>query len=227
MRTRFGVGLLALLLLSGCSGSPAVPEGIPSAPSRAPSASPTPPPIPPTPRPTRPGAPAPEGEVPLQDSSIDAQVVRQVAPPVQITVDDLALDMPVLGMGVDGNGAMDLPLNTAEAGWYRHGPAPGDPAGTTVIAAHVDSAMYGLGEFAMLREVTVGVPVTVRTDDGVVHRYRVSEVVRTPKTDVPLGDLFDRTGAPRLVLVTCGGEFDRSTGHYLDNVIVTAVPEQP
>jgi hypothetical protein len=27
-----------------------------------------------------------------------------------------------------------------------------------------------------------------------------------------------------LRLVTCGGDFDASTGHYTDNIIVTAVP---
>ncbi|WP_150306721.1 class F sortase [Planctomonas psychrotolerans] len=226
MRVRFGIGLMALLVLSGCSGTPAVPQGVPSAPA----------PLTTTPAPGAglgeqpPASPAPETaivvpDVPRQNSSIDAQVTREVVPPVNISVADLELDMPVLGMGVDGDGAMDLPQNTGEAGWYRFGPAPGDPAGTTVIAAHVDSAIYGLGAFARLREVTIGVPVTVRTADGAEHRYTVSEVVRTPKSDVPLGDLFDREGAARLVLVTCGGEFDRSTGHYLDNVIVTAVPE--
>ena len=35
---------------------------------------------------------------------------------------------------------------------------------------------------------------------------------------------FDRTGAPRLVLVTCGGAFRRDIGHYTDNVVVTAEP---
>ncbi len=33
-----------------------------------------------------------------------------------------------------------------------------------------------------------------------------------------------RRGRPRLVLVTCGGPFDRVAGHYRDNVVLTAVP---
>jgi len=32
------------------------------------------------------------------------------------------------------------------------------------------------------------------------------------------------TPVPRLALITCGGEFDGSTGHYVDNVVVVAVP---
>jgi hypothetical protein len=30
-------------------------------------------------------------------------------------------------------------------------------------------------------------------------------------------------GRPRLVLVTCGGPFNQATGHYRDNISVTAV----
>jgi hypothetical protein len=30
--------------------------------------------------------------------------------------------------------------------------------------------------------------------------------------------------AGRLVLVTCGGPFDASTGNYLDNIVAFAVP---
>jgi hypothetical protein len=30
--------------------------------------------------------------------------------------------------------------------------------------------------------------------------------------------------AARLVVVSCGGPFDASTGHYLDNIVAYAVP---
>jgi hypothetical protein len=42
------------------------------------------------------------------------------------------------------------------------------------------------------------------------------------KTDIPLDRYFARDGAPRLTLITCGGPFDKATGHYRDNVVVTA-----
>jgi hypothetical protein len=43
------------------------------------------------------------------------------------------------------------------------------------------------------------------------------------KKDLPTG-IYSRNGSPRLVLVTCGGPFDVSTGHYRDNIVVTASP---
>jgi hypothetical protein len=37
-------------------------------------------------------------------------------------------------------------------------------------------------------------------------------------------ELFSAGGAPRLVLITCGGPFDPTTGSYLDNIVVFAAP---
>ena len=230
-RTVLPVLLLGPLVLSGCAAGPEA-AGTPRTPAAStpatasPSPSPTPDAAPttePAPAPSVAPAPAPAA-VPRRDSSIEAQTApAQLPPPVRLQVPDVQLDMPVLAMGVDDDGAMALPEDTADAGWYRFGPAPGAP-GTTVVAAHVDSLVHGLGAFARLRDVPVGAVVTVTTADGTDHGYRVDRVERTPKTEVPLDLLFDRTGPERLVLVTCGGEFDRSTGHYLDNVVVTVLP---
>jgi hypothetical protein len=42
------------------------------------------------------------------------------------------------------------------------------------------------------------------------------------KTAIPLDRYFGRDGALRLTLITCGGPFDRASGSYRDNVVVTA-----
>jgi len=52
----------------------------------------------------------------------------------------------------------------------------------------------------------------------------VRELRQVGKIDAPMADIFETTGAPKLSLVTCGGAFNSKTGHYLDNVIVTATP---
>ena len=55
------------------------------------------------------------------------------------------------------------------------------------------------------------------------RRYRVTSVRRVRKQGLP-SSIYSRSGPARLVLVTCGGPFDTKTGHYRDNVVVTAVP---
>jgi sortase (surface protein transpeptidase) len=119
---------------------------------------------------------------------------------------------------------MELPSSGDVAGWYRFGAAPGDAAGTVVLASHVDTS-DGVGEFAALGSAEAGQAVTVRGADGERHRYRVTDVRRYDKSDVPLDELFDRTGDPRLVLVTCGGRWDARAGSYEDNLVVRAVPD--
>ena len=49
---------------------------------------------------------------------------------------------------------------------------------------------------------------------------------RPPGDDaVPLDQIFDREGAPRLILITCGGQFNSEQLNYSDNVVVVAVPQ--
>ena len=51
--------------------------------------------------------------------------------------------------------------------------------------------------------------------------FLVERVDRRSRS-LPTRRIWDRTRQPVLRLITCGGSFDRSTGHYRDNVIVYA-----
>ncbi|WP_233189164.1 class F sortase [Subtercola sp. Z020] len=238
--TAAGLVMAGVLALSACSGagtgpgSGSVPLGTPMPPAAvtSPTLAPTLAPVTsPAPggnggsSPLLPGAAGPTPQaVPITGTDPAAQPTASVIPPTHLTVESVGIDMGVLPVGVEADGQMVLPEDSGQAGWYEYGPGPADRAGTTVIAAHVDSLVFGLGQFVKLRDVAAGATVTLGTADGAAHTYTVSQVTRTPKTDVDFGAVFDRTGAPRLVLVTCGGVFDRDTGHYLDNVIVVATP---
>jgi hypothetical protein len=57
---------------------------------------------------------------------------------------------------------------------------------------------------------------------GGARSFLVERVERRPKTALPTRRIWSRTRRPVLRLITCGGGFDRSTGHYRDNVIVHA-----
>ena len=127
-------------------------------------------------------------------------------------------------VGLADNAAMALPANPAVAAWYRYGAGPASPAGATVVAAHVDSLAYAIGPFARLADAPAGTEIVLETADGGAHRYAVASVDSVEKPSVPWASVFDRAGQPRLVLVTCGGEFDYDARRYLSNVIVTAVP---
>jgi len=103
------------------------------------------------------------------------------------------------------------------------GAAPGARAGSILIAGHVDSATAGAGAFFRLKDARPGAQITVRTSAGRTHTYRVVSVQNYLKRKLP-PSFYSLRGRPRLVLVTCGGPFIESEGHYRDNVVVVAVP---
>lgn len=200
--------VLVLPVLAGCSAGPV---SAPDAREPSPSVTATP--------------PAPEvPDVPLADAGLDSLAAVTRVTPVRVALRDLSIDMAVEAEGLDDEGAMALPENAATAGWYRFGPGLKEVAGATVIAAHIDSRHDGIGPFSRLKDVAIGSVVDVTADDGSVVSYTVSEVRSVGKIVAPMAEVFDRAGAPRLTLVTCGGAFDSESGHYVDNVIVTAVP---
>lgn len=163
---------------------------------------------------------APVPSVPVQDASL--RPVTPAPEPVHLTLPTLKVDLPVDPVGIEDDGQMEIPPHAERAGWYRYGPVPGDAAGTAVIAAHVDSiASQGLGPFARLKDLAAGDPVDVTLADGAVVHFTVADVSQVEKSAVTWPDVFDREGAPRTVLVTCGGKWQPKVRHYADNVIVS------
>jgi len=229
---------LLVALLSGCGATAAGPAGTDpaagtsSGPAGAASATtaiptPTPPPDPAaapaaTPAPAA-DAPAPPPDIPRRSAN-PADQPAPVSAPVSIRVADLDIDMTIDAVGLADDQTMALPPNPAVAGWYRYGSGPGSAAGATVVAAHVDSLAYSLGPFARLADAPAGTEIVLGTADGGTHRYALASTESLEKPSVPWAAVFDRTGAPRLTLVTCGGEFDYAAKRYLSNVLVTAVP---
>ena len=66
--------------------------------------------------------------------------------------------------------------------------------------------------------------VEIDLDDGGTTRFVVQRMERFPKDAFPTLDVYGLTPGPELRLITCDGEFDRSTGHYVDNLVVFATP---
>lgn len=120
-------------------------------------------------------------------------------------------------------GQLQPPYDPAEVGWWQASALAGTAAGATVLVGHVDSAEYGPGAFYRLDKVTVG--SIVRLSDGSrTVSYAVRSLAYVPKATGLPADLFRSSGSPQLVLISCGGSFDRASLSYRDNVVVTAIP---
>jgi hypothetical protein len=179
-----------------------------------------------SPAPVATPAPGPGGAgVPRVQATAPPVSGPSATAPVRVTLPAQRIDVPVDPVGVAADGQMAIPPLAERGGWYEFGADPGDAAGTTVVAAHVDSvASGGTGPFVRLADVQAGDAVEVALADGSRRGYVVESVTRFPKSTARWPDVFTRDGPARLALVTCGGAFDRGTGHYTDNVLVMAVP---
>ncbi|QIG42935.1 class F sortase [Nocardioides anomalus] len=127
-------------------------------------------------------------------------------------------------VGTTDNGLLDVPSDIDVAGWWSGGSRLGDPFGSTLVAAHVDSRTQGLGPFADLLSVHRGDRVYVWSA-GLKQAFRIVSLRLRPQGTIgPRSSLHSPDGRRRLTLVTCAGPYDAARGGYQNLAVVTAVP---
>ncbi len=149
--------------------------------------------------------------------------------PIMVPSAPVALRIPsikvatkgLVDLGLDDKGELEAPKDFQKAGWYAAGPTPGE-FGPSVIAAHVDSHL-GPAVFYRLGALKKGAKVVVERKDGSTARFVVDRVERYPKAQFPTSEVYaDTGGRAELRLITCGGDIDQRSGHYVDNVVAYA-----
>jgi LPXTG-site transpeptidase (sortase) family protein len=149
------------------------------------------------------------------------------SPAWSLDIPSIAVDAKLMPLGEPANGAGPLVLATpplsvaaSTAGWYDFSARPG-AAGNSVIVGHVDT-YAGRGVFYNLYQLRPGTAVYV-TAGGARQRFAVTSAGEMAKSSFPVNKVFGATGKHMLWLITCGGDFDYATGHYQDNVAISAV----
>jgi sortase (surface protein transpeptidase) len=140
--------------------------------------------------------------------------------PVRIGIPAVGVSSPLDRLGRARDRTVQVPSRWERAGWYAPGTRPGDP-GSAVILGHVDSK-GGPAVFYRLRELRRGDLVEVARADGSSVRFAVERVEQYDKRRFPTDEVYYPTLTPELRLVTCGGTFDATAGHYRSNIIVFA-----
>lgn len=210
---------LALLPLGGCTSARSDSAAATAA---APPASP----IPTTSRPPITIAPSATSTLtstipaPAVRPGTDASLDAGVGDPVALSIPAIGVESTLLAAGTLEDGSIAVPKDPSTAAWFTGGPRPGD-RGPAVIVGHVDSKR-GPGVFWRLHELPVGAVVTVQTTTGPVE-FVVESVEQYPKDQFPTQDVYGAVPRPALRLITCGGSFDRSIGHYRDNIVAYLV----
>jgi len=163
----------------------------------------------------------PAPEPPATAQNLAAKTMSR-SRPVSMTIPTMGIvDSSLVDLGKEADGTLEVPTDYGQAGWFAPGPAPGQ-FGPAVIAGHVDSKA-GPAIFYRLGELQPGATLSVSREDGSTAEFVVDKVERYPKDAFPTAAVYgDTTQRSELRLITCGGEFDSGTGHYVDNVVAYA-----
>jgi hypothetical protein len=162
-------------------------------------------------------APSPAAAAPTPAAAPAPAAVRAT----ELSIAKLRLRQPLVGLDVDASGVLQPPSSPDLAGWFIDSAVPGE-TGPTVLAGHVDSTT-GPGVFVALKNLAPGDLIDIGRSDGHTAHYRVTAVQAFDKTRFPTDRVYGPTTGAELRVVTCGGAFDRATGHYERNVIIFGV----
>lgn len=176
--------------------------------------------------------PAPVGVVAPPEDSVDSQTDDDEATsagitdtdgpvePLRVRIPGIEVDAPIIDLGLNPDGTLEVPSDFDDTGWYTGRSVPGE-LGPSVVVGHVDSTR-GPAVFFRLRDLEVGDRIQIDRSDGLVAWFEVTETVLVDKDEFPTDDVYNATETPELRLITCGGGFDRSARSYLGNLIVYA-----
>ena len=171
---------------------------------------------PPTATPTATHSAKPSAKPPGMSSARQSGLARSA--PVSLRIPAIGVSLMLSTLGLNPNGTVQVPAKDQAPGWFRLGPTPGQ-IGSAVILGHVDD-YKSPAAFYRLRSLRPGDQVDVSLADGAVAHFAVTTVASYLKTQFPAQKVYASHGDRALQLVTCGGQFDSSTGHHLSNVVV-------
>ncbi|WP_405799072.1 class F sortase [Streptomyces sp. NBC_01506] len=146
------------------------------------------------------------------------------ADPRRVEVPSVGIKAPIVSRGLDVTGAVEPPPyeEPGTVGWYDSGARPG-ATGTALLVGHVDTqtepaVFYGLSAARPGEKVRV-----TRADDSVAE-FTIDDVKVYSREKFDARKVYGSHEPDRaeLRLITCGGTFDRESGTYTANVVVSA-----
>lgn len=140
--------------------------------------------------------------------------------PISLIIPALAIHAPVHPVGLTREGAMDVPNNLTDVGWYENGVTPGTP-GKAVLAAHTGYPMHPT-KYRSLEKLMPGAEIQI-VDDA--HNKAVFEVIKlgryTP-LEAPRDMIFGDSPTARLAIITCIGAWNAAANTYDERLVVYA-----
>ena len=154
------------------------------------------------------------------EAALTTGPLMSTSTPTRVIIPTLDIDVALTGLGQQADGAMQVPTDARTVGWYTKAPTPGS-LGPAVLAGHVDYQNKP-GTFNRLTDLKPGDSINIDRQDGSMAMFTVVKVQRYAKNRFPTNAVYGAINRAGLRLITCGGNFDATAGHYEDNLVVYA-----
>jgi len=149
------------------------------------------------------------------------QIVSKISlgSPVRLIIPTINVNAKIQYVGVTSKGAMEVPSNIVDVGWFKLGPRPGE-TGNAVIAGHFDGENGEAGVFFNLYKLKKGDKLYIENDKGKAIPF----VVRESRLYDPgyANDVFSASNSAHLNLITCDGVWDGAKKSYSKRLVVFA-----
>jgi LPXTG-site transpeptidase (sortase) family protein len=138
--------------------------------------------------------------------------------PARIKIASLKIDAPVVDLGLNIDGTLEVPKRDNDVGWYTQSPTPG-AMGPSVMVGHLDSAR-GTAIFYNLKNLKAGDQFQIVREDGSVANFKVDNSETYAQDNFPTAKVYGNLNYAGIRLITCSGTYSRIKGHYSDNLVV-------
>jgi LPXTG-site transpeptidase (sortase) family protein len=154
----------------------------------------------------------------VKSNIVSEQTASQ--PSMRLKIPKINVDANVESVGLTSNGDMDVPIGSANAGWYNLGPRPGE-TGSAVIDGHFGVWKDGtVGVFNNLNKLQIGDNLYIQDGNGATLTFVVREL-RTYDPTADASEVFGSSdGKAHLNLITCEGTWNAITKSYSNRLVV-------
>lgn len=140
--------------------------------------------------------------------------------PSRLRIPKLHVNSPIMKLGLNPDHTIQVPPLSRPnlTGWWDGGPTPGEKGASVILGHNIGNGRPSV--FEKLGTLRPGDRAEVTRADGSVATFEVTKLEQIAKSSFPTQKVYGKLSYAGIRLITCGGRFDASWGHHVDNIIV-------
>lgn len=160
-------------------------------------------------------------EINQPKATISLKAEEKIGKPIEISIPEISVETDIERVGIDDKGRMDIPKDWNNAGWYMHGPSPGE-IGSAVIDGHFDAPDGSPSIFYDLDKLRTGSKIQIVDENGKTIEFEVIGKKNYLLSEFPSDLIFNRRDGKFLNLITCSGSWNKDDKNYTHRYVVFA-----